>query len=404
MKRILHFGPGNFFRAHMADYTFDAGGWVITGVSLRSPNIRDGLARQGFAYTLVVQERGEKRIDVIDNILVGSESPGGVLSLISSDDTKVISATVTEKGYHLTPSGELDVESGVIANELKTGKPASLIGYLAYGLAERRAPVTILSCDNRTGNGDALRKAVETFAEFSSIEIKCKVTFPNAMVDRITPATTDVLRHETGDPMAVPCEAFREWVIEDDFVSERPNWPGVAFVDDVAPHELRKLRMLNGAHSYLAYAGTLANYDFVHEAIGDPKIRQVACQIMDEASETLPAEIREDARRYAKALLARFDNKHVNHRLRQIAMDGSEKVQYRLIDTFRARKSKGLESPAISTAILAWIEFCTQEAAAGRAIEDPRGEDLAIAASSKDPVVAVLELIGARDLASSIAE
>lgn len=398
MKRILHFGPGNFFRAHLAEYAFDAGGWEIVGVSLRSAALRDGLAAQGYAYTLAVQGEAARRIDVIADLRVAPEDPQAVLELVADPEVEVISATVTEKGYHLGRDGALDLADPDIAAEIAGGMPRTLIGYLALGLARRKAPVTVLSCDNRNGNGDALGAAVRRFAEAAGLEITCTISFPNAMVDRITPATTDALRKETGDDFAVPCEPFKEWVIEDRFATPRPDWRGVQWVADVAPHEMRKLRMLNGAHSYMAYAGLLAGHTYVHEAIADAELRPVTIALMQEAGETLPGDQRDRAPDYADALLERWENPHINHKLRQIAMDGTQKLPYRMVETLRDRK--GAPSPGSIAGIRAWIDFCRAETAAGRPIDDPWADALARCRTDAE----FLALLGADDLAGLIAE
>ena len=331
MRQIVHFGLGNFARAHLLDYTADAGGdWQVIGVNLRSSTTRDGLAAQDYAYALKVQGVGVKQIAVINTILLASEGQQPILQAMAHAD--IISATVTEKGYHLDQHGQLDLQDPVIAADL-TGLPLrSLIGFIAHDLAQRDRPVTILSCDNRPGNGDALRQAVQQFAQAAHLTIDWSLArFPNAMVDRITPATTDLIRQECNDPMAVPTEAFREWVIEDCFAGPRPDWPDVQFVQDVRPHELRKLRMLNGAHSFLAYAGLAQGYDFVHEAISDLQLRRQALSLMMEAGATLPQDIQDQVPAYAQALLVRFDNTELAHRLDQIAMDGSQKLPYRIL-------------------------------------------------------------------------
>jgi fructuronate reductase len=398
VTQILHFGPGNFFRAHLADYAFDAGGWEITVVSLRSSSLTAGLARQGYAYTLAVMGEEPKRIDVIKGGLFAPEDPEAVLNKVASRDVEVISATVTEKGYHLGLDGALMLDAPDICNDLNNSAPQTLIGFLARGLAQRQAPVTVLSCDNRPGNGDALQRAVMDFALAAGLEITCKVTFPNAMVDRITPATTDALREATGDPMAVPCEPFKEWVLEDRFATERPNWPGVQWVNDVAPHELRKLRMLNGAHSFLAYAGCLAGHSFVHEAVADPAIRPKVRALMDEAASTLPEEVCDQASGYADALLIRFQNPHIAHRLRQIAMDGTQKLPYRIVETIRDRGPD--KSPACLDALRKWIAFCRAETATGREIDDPKAEALAKADGTQD----FMRLLDAEDLTVFVGE
>ena len=404
MNRILHFGPGNFFRAHLADYTHELGDWSITAVSLRSSTVRDGLAKQGYSYTLDRQRLGLRRINCIDNIIVNNESPDQVLSLVQEPHFSVISATVTEKGYSLKPNGRLNLAAPEIAHDLTSETPSSFIGILAKGLATRTSPVTVLSCDNRNGNGDALARAVTDFQRAADLNMACDVSFPNTMVDRITPATASEVIQKTNDQMAVSCEPFKEWVVEDRFVSLRPNWPGVRWVKDVSPYELRKLRLLNGAHSFLAYAGTLAGYDYVHEAIGDPRLRTTARSLMNEAAETLPRNIQSDSDDYTESLISRFDNKDVKHQLRQIATDGSQKVPYRLIESIRNRQSRGLESPALLSAVIAWIGFVQAETCAGRLLNDPLAVELAEAAISRSPTDRILALIDASDVKIRISE
>jgi fructuronate reductase len=194
----------------------------------------------------------------------------------------------------------------------------------------------------------------------------------------------------------VATEAFADWVIEDRFAGPRPDWDkaGARFVDDVAPYELRKLRLLNGAHSYLAYAGTLAGHTFVHEAIADPALLAGARAIMAEAAQTLPDTVQADTPAYAKALIARFANPSLHHKLRQIAMDGTQKLPQRLAATWAERQAAGLDAPAIKAAIAAWVGFVRLEAEAGRALDDPKAAALAEAARGDDPVPAILAVAG----------
>ena len=391
MTKILHFGPGNFFRAHLAEYTFDAGGWSIDVVSLRSATFANAFAAHGPSYTLAVQGRAARQIDVISDVYVAPDDPEAIVDRVADPQVPVISATVTEKGYHLAGDGRLDLNDPTISAEL-SGPPCSFIGFLAKGLARRSAPATVLSCDNRVGNGDALALAVRDFAAAAGLDITCDVRFPNAMIDRITPASTQDLIDAVGDPLVVPCEAFKEWVIKDDFAGPRPDWPGVLWVNDVAPHELRKLRMLNGAHSYLAYAGVLKGHSYVHEAVTDPDLRAGVQRLMSEAAATLPEVVRAQAAPYAEALIARFENPHLNHALRQIAMDGTQKLPYRIVDSLRARGDAA--SPSLVDAMRAWVQFCRAETAAGRSLQDPKAEALARAQSDKD----YLQVIGAEDI------
>ncbi|MGV6806094.1 MAG: mannitol dehydrogenase family protein [Ruegeria sp.] len=396
MGRILHFGLGNFARAHLLDYTDRAGGWDVVGVSLRSSAVRDGLANQGFTYDLCVQGQGVRTIKALSNVLVASEDPGAVFSAM--DEADIISATVTEKGYHLKADNTLDLQDEEIAADLAGHGPGTLIGYLARGLTQRDRPVTVLSCDNRVENGAVLRSAVISFAQAADLRIEPGlVRFPNAMVDRITPATTDAVRAISGDPMAVPTEPFSEWVIEDDFAGPRPEWPDVQFVKEVAPHELRKLRMLNGAHSLLAYAGLMRNHTFVHEAIADPVLRELARQLMADAASTLPEQVQVQAPTYAAALITRFENPELAHRLDQIAMDGSQKLPYRLIDTLRETGSK-----AAASGVRAWIDYCISETDQGVALNDPKADEIRRAAGRSDAITGLLGLVGAEDLAEFI--
>ena len=399
MGQIVHFGLGNFARAHLLDYTADAGDdWQVIGVNLRSSATRDGLAAQDYAYALKVQGVGVKQIKVLNTILLASEGQQPILQAMANAD--IISATVTEKGYHLDQNGQLNLQDPVIQAELAGPPLRSLIGFIAHNLAQRDRPVTILSCDNRPGNGDALRQAVQQFAQAAHLSVDWSLArFPNAMVDRITPATTDPIRQECKDPMAVPTEAFREWVIEDCLAGPRPDWPDVQFVQDVRPHELRKLRMLNGAHSFLAYAGLARGYDFVHEAISDPQLRRQALSLMREAGATLPQDIQNQVPAYAQALLVRFDNAELAHRLDQIAMDGSQKLPYRILETLRIGAA-----PVLISAVRAWMSYCIAQTAKGKKLNDPLAEDIARAANSAQPERMLLQLIGAEDLAQLILE
>lgn len=397
MGRIVHFGLGNFARAHLLDYTQDAGGWDVVGVSLRSADVRNGLAAHAFAYDLCVQGAGVKRIEVLHDVLVAPQNPGTVLAAVAQAD--IVSVTVTEKGYHLDAGGVLDLNDPAILADLAGQGPATMIGFLAHALVERQRPLTVLSCDNLVENGSTLASAVKRFVAAARLDVDWGVVrFPNAMVDRITPATTDAVRATSGDAMAVPTEAFREWVIEDDFASPRPDWPDVQFVRDVAPHELRKLRMLNGAHSLMGYAGLARGHTYVHEAVVDAGLRALVQQLMVEAAGTLPSEARRQAPAYADALIARFENPALMHRLDQIAMDGSQKVPYRFIGTLRDAQ----DAPAVVEGIKAWVQFCVAQTVQGTVICDPKAAELAVAAQSADPLAGMLEIIGAADLAPLI--
>ena len=406
MPRIVHLGAGNFFRALPAAYTQAAGGdWRITGVSFRSAAVRDALAPQGFDYSLVVRSAEGERIDrigIIDSILVAPEDPGAVLSAIADPETAIVTITATEKAYALAPSGGLDLAHPDIVADLAGGPPGSLIGTLARGLAGRDAPVTVISCDNLPDNGPRLARAVADFARAAGLTLPPGLAFPATMVDRITPRTTDALRDHvaaaTGfaDRAPVETEAFSEWVIEDAFAGPRPDWEaaGAQIVADVVPHERRKLRMLNGAHSALAYLGTLAGHRSVHQAVADPGLRRVVGGLMDDAARTLGGLDPAAAGAYRDALLARFANPALDHRLMQIAQDGSQKLPIRLLAPAQDLMGRGQEAAAHAEAVAGWVAFVIRQAQAGIPLDDPMHAALAEAAqASGDPATALLALI-----------
>lgn len=396
--RIVHIGLGNFHRAHQAWYTAQAGGWAITAVSLRSSALRDALAGQGNGYTLVTRGAEGTRYDwltVIDRVLVAPEDPEAVLAALADPGVGVVTVTVTEKGYHLDDAGRLDFADPAVAADLAGGLPSTLPGYLARGLARRQTPVTVLSCDNLPGNGAKLGEAVAAFAARAGLTLGT-VTFPDSMVDRITPATTEALKAEVlaatdrADAATVATETFTDWVIEDRFCTARPAW-AARFVAEVAPYEMRKLRMLNGPHSLIAYLGQLRGHTFVHEAIADPVVRAAAEGLMTDAMTTLPETVAADAPAYAQALLARFANPALRHELRQIAMDGSVKLPVRILPVIAAR---GLEAPHALTGLAAWVAFVRREVAAGRPVNDPKAGAISEAATTPDPVEGLLALLG----------
>lgn len=396
--RIVHLGLGNFFRAHQAWYTEQANHlgaqpWSITGVCMRRPYLRDMLVQQDCRYALELSDvagRELHEISVLDAVLVASEQPGDVISAIADDDTAIVTLTVTEKGYDLKPDGGLNADSPHIRADLEHGTQRSMVGLLAAALKARsskRTPLTILSCDNLPRNSRQLRRAILDFSGLAGLGLdeylEVCVRFPCSMVDRITPSTDSELEArvaKTGLPPRAPvcAEKFTDWIIEDDFAGPRPDWGrvGVSFVDDVAPFELRKLRMLNGPHCYVAFAGILAGYEFVHEAIVDPAIRAMTETIMDEAMETLPPESRVDALEHKASLLRRFENPFLDHRLRQITFDGSVKLPIRVLPVIDARAGMGLSSPGCEALLTAWRQFLAAEIEAGRDLHDPAAREL----------------------------
>jgi len=403
---IVHFGLGAFTRAHQAWYTDRAmaehgGDWMIAGVSLRKPDVAQQLNPQGGLYTLA-EKSGEgtalRVIGSVSEVIVAPEAPARILDLIAAQATHILTFTITEKGYCRAPDGHLDhAQAG----------GGSIYPFLRAGLARRRAAglggLTLLSCDNLADNGHQLRRLLgEYLADDAELAawVAQHCTFPCSMVDRIVPATTEEDRTHVEaqlglrdapirDEGVVMTEPFSQWVIEDDFAGPRPAWDtvGAQIVRDVAPYETAKLRMLNGAHSALAYCGLAAGYTYVHEAVADPALRALALQLMlEEAAPTIPAPEGLDLAAYAKALIARFENPALNHRLIQIAMDGSQKIPQRWLATLAANQQAGRRCPAILAAIAAWIKHLQ---GANGPVDDPMAEQLAKAANGQNPITAI---------------
>ncbi|MGU3391844.1 mannitol dehydrogenase family protein [Sphingomonas sp. M1A8_2b] len=382
VRRIVHLGIGAFHRAHQAVYTQDAmtpdDGWRITGVSLRSPQVRDTLAPQDGLYTVTERANGAtstRLITAIDTVLVAAEEPQAVIAALADPDTHVVTLTVTEKGYYRHPaSGALLSDDPAIANDLGGGVPRTIFGYLAAALERRRnagaGGLTLVSCDNLSGNGALLMSLLTAFVDHRDPDlgawVRAHVAAPDTMIDRIVPASTQAERASVAaaigvdDAAAIVTEPFRQWVIEDRFAGPRPAWEtaGAQIVDDVAPFELAKLRLLNASHSTLAYVGLQLGHAFVHEAIADPVLRAfVMAQMQEEAVPSLTAAAGLDPDAYIHAILDRFGNADLHHRLDQIAMDGSQKLPQRWIATVTDRLAQGLDSPRHSLSLAAWIAY-----------------------------------------------
>lgn len=403
---IVHFGIGAFHRAHQAWYTdaaMNAGerDWMITGVSLRSGSVADQLNPQDGMFTLTERSsrgRTTRVIGSVREVLIAGDGQDAIVARIASPDCHVISFTVTEKGYCRTTDGDLDFEAAA----------AGFYPIVTDALHRRRAAglggLTLLSCDNLSGNGRVLSRLFGEWLEYSAPDLagwfaaECRT--PNSMVDRIVPATTPAdlttLIAQLGlrDEGAVFTEEFSQWVVEDNFAGPRPHWEdyGAQVVADVAPYESAKLRMLNGAHSLLAYCGLQAGHTFVHEAVADPSLRALTLRLMrDEAAPTIATSAGQDLVAYADALLARFANPDINHRLVQIAMDGSQKLPQRWLETLAANQRDGQACPAILQGLAAWI--CHLRGANG-AVDDPLAEKLATAAREAEPTVALFSNCG----------
>jgi fructuronate reductase len=411
---IVHLGLGNFHRAHQAMYTEDAmlaagGDWGICGVSLRRPDTRDALAPQDFLYSVLIRDTDGQRVRVVRalrRILVAAEEPDAVLAAMRDENVRIVSLTVTEKGYcQDTRTGGLDFAHPLVVHDLQDPEhPRSVPGYLVAALKTRRArPFTVLSCDNLAHNGVALRRVVIDYAGALDPElarwISESVAFPSTMVDRIVPATTDTDRRDAADALGcqdawpVPSESFRTWVIEDRFPAGRPAWEqaGALMVQDVAPYETAKLRMLNGTHSTLAYLSLLAGIETVDQAIAQPDLRALLHRMMSEdIAPTLTVPDSFDRLAYRDQLLARLANPALKHRCIQIAMDGSQKLPPRLLGTVADRLREGHAVDRLALAVAAWMRFLSGQSENGAALElsDPMAARLkAVAAQGQDGLV-----------------
>ena len=392
---IVHFGLGAFTRAHQAWYTDRAmavagGDWLIAGVSLRSPEVGQQLNPQDGLYTLAERSGAGTALQVIGSVrevLLATSQRAGIAIHLVAPTTHVVTFTVTEKGYCRTASGKLDLD---LAEQ-------GFYPLLADALAQRRAAgiggLTLLSCDNLADNGHQLHRLLGEYLAARDpglwpwVEEHC--TFPCSMVDRIVPATTAADRTAVAamlgrrDDGVVLTEPFSQWVIEDAFAGPRPAWEqaGAQIVGNVAPYETAKLRMLNGAHSALAYCGLRAGYTYVHEAVADPMLNALVGGLMrEEAAPTIAAAPGLDPGAYADALMARFANPALNHRLIQIAMDGSQKIPQRWLATLAAAQRIERRCPAILTALAAWLGHVRGDnARRWGAVDDPRAAELAAA-------------------------
>ncbi|OCJ10292.1 mannitol dehydrogenase [Rhizobium sp. AC27/96] len=398
---IVHLGVGAFHRAHQAMYVdqcLSAGqrDWGIIAASLRSPQTRDALQPQDGLYTLAVREGAEERLHVVGSILdllVAPENPAALIAAMVDPAIRIISLTVTEKAYLRNADGHLDLNDPDIRNDLSDPEnPRTIYGFIVEALVRRRAagdaPFTVLSCDNLPANGKTLHRLLTEFAgqrsrelaEFVAREVSC----PSTMVDRIVPATMEQDRARIADAIGmtdawpVVTEPFSDWVIEDRFPQGRPEWErfGVTMVEDVAPFEIRKLRLLNGAHSAIAYIGQLLGLKTVSDAMAATDVRQFIDGLWRELIPTLPQDKGLEPQLYTAKLTARFSNTALNHLTAQIANDGSQKLPQRIIEAACERLSAGASAEYLSFVVAAWIA-ALQARSTEYAFSDPLDSQLA---------------------------
>ncbi|WP_039917976.1 mannitol dehydrogenase family protein [Cellvibrio mixtus] len=422
---IVHLGIGAFHRAHQAFYTEAVlnqfgGDWGIIGSSLRSASVRDQLVPQDCLYTLVERSGAGEKLQIIGAVtdtLVGPENPAALVATIAQPNIKIVSLTVTEKGYcHDPATGNLNEAHPDIIHDLQNlEEPVSAIGFIVAALKLRyenkQKAFTALSCDNLPNNGEVLEKVVLQFAQKISPAladwIKTNATFPSTMIDRIVPATTDDDRRDiearlgVRDEGMVVCEPFSQWVVEDKFADGRPEWEkvGVLLVNDVRIFEKIKLRLLNGAHSTMAYTGYLSGFQYISEVMEQPAfVNLVKTYMAREAGETVVAPAGFDIEAYKQQLRDRFSNKALKHRTWQIAMDGSQKLPQRLLETLREQLAGNGHIDILCLGVAAWIRYVSGVDEKGQAIEvsDPLAKELRAAcdANQGNPAATVKAVVG----------
>ncbi|RPH22081.1 fructuronate reductase [Buttiauxella warmboldiae] len=385
VSRIVHLGFGAFHRAHQAVYAdilaADHGSdWGYCEVNLigGEQQIAD-LKQQDNLYSVAEMSADAWHCRVVGVVkeAIHAQVDGleAVFAAMTQPEVAIVSLTVTEKGYCHTPStGTILLDHPLIAHDLANPQqPKSAPGVIVEALARRKAAglpaFSVMSCDNMPENGHVTRNVIVAYAQALNPElaewIKANVTFPSTMVDRIVPAATaetlEQVAQATGvvDPVAIACEPFRQWVIEDNFVAGRPEWEkaGAELVKDVVPYEEMKLRMLNGSHSFLAYLGYLAGYQHISECMQDENYRRNAHALMlQEQAPTLQVQ-GVDLAKYADSLIARYTNPALRHRTWQIAMDGSQKLPQRWLDSIRWHLANGSKFDLLALGVAGWMRY-----------------------------------------------
>lgn len=409
---ILHIGVGNFHRAHEAYYTDQLlrldpsqSDWAITGAMLLPSDERlyNAINDQDGKYTLTVCGRDGKdeayEIGSIKEVVWAGKEPEKVIGKIADPATKIVSMTITEGGYNIDKeTGEFDLSNEAVRKDLANpSSPETVFGFVAEGLRKRMADgagkVTILTCDNLQHNGNTAKKAFMGFIRAQDPALaewaKENVTFPNSMVDRITPATRpeDVERLDkkngTDDKAPVYCEDFIQWVVEDDFAAGRPKWEevGVEFTDDVAPYENMKLSLLNASHSLLSYPSFLSGYRKVDEAMKDGRIRKFVRDFMDiDVTPYVPAPGNTDLEGYKQTLIERFSNSSVSDQVARLCFDGLSKFPVYLIPNVTKMVKEGKDLTRVAYLFAAYYDYL-------RFHTDDNGEKFEIAEPWMDATV-----------------
>mmetsp|Transcript_10768 Transcript_10768/g.16370 ORF Transcript_10768/g.16370 Transcript_10768/m.16370 type:complete len:474 (+) Transcript_10768:52-1473(+) len=408
---IVHFGVGRFHRAHEALYIQDLLSqgcleWGICGVCML-PNdsyVFESLRAQDCKYTLIERDNSGvkvKQVQSIIEILNGYLNPEDVFKKLVCPEVKLVTITVTEAGYFFDPSTKrLDTSNVNIQNDISNhSKPRTLYGYLARGLSLRQQmqesdssvkPFTIQSCDNIQGNGDLTRSLLLEFCQLAYPSlvswIEANVAFPNSMVDRITPAPTDsemtYVREElrSEDRVPVTSESYRQWVIEDNYCNDKPDWPlvGVQLVESVKPYEKIKVRLLNGGHMAVGYAGHLAGFSRVDEVSSDPLFQSYLRAFFSEVEKTLLPVEGVDIRSYQDTLVDRFANPAIEDQILRLCKDGSAKIPGFIVPTLSELCESSQPSKCVSAVVASYMRFLTIACDSDNStpLDDPEAEKL----------------------------
>ncbi len=417
---IVHIGVGGFHRAHQAVYIDDllgqgAGGeWGICGIGLLKHDIamRDALVPQDCLYTVVERGTGgedhARVIGAITRFLYAPDDPEAVIEKMASEQTRIVSLTITEGGYFIDQgTGAFEEDHPTVIHDLAhPDRPQCAFGYLLEALERRRQrglrPFTVLSCDNLQGNGEVARQVMLRFAELRDPSLQDWLAengaFPNCMVDRITPATTDadraLVREAFGieDAWPVVTEPFRQWVIEERFCNGRPAFEdvGVQMTPDVHPYETMKIRLLNASHSAMGYLGYLAGFEYIYEIMADSQFRRFIRNFMDqEVTPLLAAVPGIDLDAYKQTLVERCANPTIKDKAARICMDGSAKMPKFILPSIREQLQRGGPTKRLSLVVASWCRYAagTDEGGKPIVIEDPMAETLSRQAKQggKDP-------------------
>ena len=425
---IVHIGLGNFHRAHQAVYLDDlfalgqGHDWAIIGAGVRAPDalMREALKAQDCLSTVIELDpagRSARRIGAMIDFLPVEPGNAALIAAMSQPAIRIVSLTVTEGGYFMDASGRLDTAAPeIVADAASPQTPATAFGAILEALRARRAagvpPFTMMSCDNLPGNGHVTRDVVVGLARLSDAEfadwVDANVSFPNGMVDRITPATGERERAMAAafgldDPVPVTCEPFRQWVLEDDFPAGRPALEkvGVTFTAHVHAYETMKIRVLNGGHAIIAYPAGLMDIQFVHEAMEEPLVAGFLDKLeAEEIVPIVPPVPDTDLEGYFRVIRERFANPEIADTVRRLCLDGSNRQPKFIVPSIRDNRAAGRLPKGLILASALWCRYCAgvTDSGAGIAPNDPNWDLLVVRAraAKSDPGVwlAMTEVYG----------